>query len=34
MKQNPAVVKNYSHDRIAQMAWLCHIGNLSQQEIK
>ena len=33
MKQDSSLVKNHSHDSIAQVAWLYHVGNLSQQEI-
>ncbi len=33
MKQDSSFVKNHSHDSIAQVAWLYHVGNLSQQEI-
>ena len=33
MKQDSNLVKNHSHDSMAQVAWLYHIGNLSQQEI-
>lgn len=33
MKQDSNLVKNHSHDGIAQVAWLYHVGNLSQQEI-
>ena len=33
MKQESSFVKNHSHDSIAQVAWLYHVGNLSQQEI-
>ena len=33
MKQDSNLVRNHSHDSIAQVAWLYHIGNLSQQEI-
>ena len=33
MKQDSTLVKNHNHDSIAQVAWLYHIGNLSQQEI-
>ena len=33
MKLDSSFVKNHSHDSIAQVAWLYHVGNLSQQEI-
>jgi len=33
MKQDSNLVKNHSHDSIAQVAWLYYVGNLSQQEI-
>ena len=33
MKQDSNLVKIHSHDSMAQVAWLYHIGNLSQQEI-
>ena len=33
MKQGSILVKNHGHDSIAQVAWLYHVGNLSQQEI-
>ncbi len=33
MKQDLNLVKNHSHDSMAQVAWLYHVGNLSQQEI-
>ena len=33
MKQDSNLVKNHSHDSMAQVAWLYHVGNLSQQEI-
>jgi len=33
MKKDSSFVKNHSHDIIAQVAWLYHVGSLSQQEI-
>ena len=33
MKQDSNLVKTHSHDSMAQVAWLYHVGNLSQQEI-
>ena len=33
MKQDSNLVKNHSHDSMAQVAWLYHVGNLSQQDI-
>ena len=33
VKQDLSLVKNHSHDSIAQAAWLYYVSNLSQQEI-
>lgn len=33
MNQDSNLVKNHSHDSMAQVAWLYYVGNLSQQEI-